>query len=282
MIKTKRGGGPKTPAGKLAASSNAIKTGAYSRHVVLPGENEQDFLELVDQFNRDFMPNDIAEAAIVRELAVLTWKRLRIERLEHNTFLNAINAPIKDFELISHNIRLKEGCEWLLGDLSVMTPQFVQEQFALRKNISSFSGGKVTEQDFLSWPLKHPLLFRALEQMVHEFFDVPDGTLIKPQWLFELKYDQKSFVNWALNQLLTKAEQVMWVNRHLDKLKVIVTDIKEKRMLKAMQADQLMRVNDDLSRAFFRTLGELRRQQKWRKDISIIDVTETPNEKDAS
>ncbi len=35
MIKSKRGGGPKTAEGKLTASANAIKTGVYSRHVVM-------------------------------------------------------------------------------------------------------------------------------------------------------------------------------------------------------------------------------------------------------
>jgi len=34
-----------------------------------------------------------------------------------------------------------------------------------------------------------------------------------------------------------------------------------------------MRAHDDLSRAFYRTLSELRRQQSWRQKISAIDVT---------
>jgi hypothetical protein len=41
-----------------------------------------------------------------------------------------------------------------------------------------------------------------------------------------------------------------------------------------MASDKRNRASEDLSRAFFKTLGELRRQQKWRKDTRIIDVSD--------
>ncbi len=48
--KRKRSGGPKTEAGKLAASGNSIKTGAYSSIVTIPGESQEGFQSLYEEF----------------------------------------------------------------------------------------------------------------------------------------------------------------------------------------------------------------------------------------
>lgn len=67
--KRKRTGGPRTEEGKKLASANSVKTGAYSSMIVLPNENEQDFLDLQNLFVADFMPEDVAELSMVHELA---------------------------------------------------------------------------------------------------------------------------------------------------------------------------------------------------------------------
>ena len=72
MSQSKRTGGPKTEAGKMASAKNAIKTGAYSTLIILPGESEKDFQELEEQFVRDFIPEDIVAATMVHNLTVLT------------------------------------------------------------------------------------------------------------------------------------------------------------------------------------------------------------------
>ena len=46
MARGNRTGGPKTTAGKLASSKNALKTAAYAVTVILPGDQEEKFLEL--------------------------------------------------------------------------------------------------------------------------------------------------------------------------------------------------------------------------------------------
>mgnify|MGYP000190895411 CR=1 FL=1 len=40
-----------------------------------------------------------------------------------------------------------------------------------------------------------------------------------------------------------------------------------------MQLERPRRVNDDLSRIFFRTLAELRKHQQWRQTKNTLDVT---------
>ncbi len=82
-----KSGGPKTPEGKAVASQNATKTGTYSSLVVLPSEDEAEFNALLDQFNRDFHPVDVIEMSLVNELATLTWKKLRLQKLEQSQLI---------------------------------------------------------------------------------------------------------------------------------------------------------------------------------------------------
>jgi hypothetical protein len=96
LPRRKRSGGPQTEGGKKSSSRNALKTGAYSSLIILPGENEDDFRALEEQFIHDFSPRDIAEATMVRNLAIITWKKLRVEKLEHAGLIRLLN---NNFEL---------------------------------------------------------------------------------------------------------------------------------------------------------------------------------------
>ena len=116
--KSKRSGGPKTSSGKLNASKNALKTGAYTSTIVLPGESEEDFEKLHQQFMNDFIPSDVAESAMVYELAGLTWKKLRLEKLEHAAFIRSINLNITIKDMASEGIEVDKYHEKHLKELN--------------------------------------------------------------------------------------------------------------------------------------------------------------------
>lgn len=79
VTESKLSGGPQTDEGKKTASRNSLKTGTYSKLVVLPNESQEEFDQLVEQFQKDFYPKDAVEMMLVREMAVITWKKLRLE-----------------------------------------------------------------------------------------------------------------------------------------------------------------------------------------------------------
>ncbi len=252
--------------------------------MVLPGESEQDFLELLTQFNRDFLPSDVAEAAIVRELAVLTWKRLRLERLEYSAFLDAMNEPISHMDLYAKEAPMKSGMDWLIADLSVVTPELVNDCQQMLVAVKRLTDSKSLADDFAKLPNEHPKVFQAFVDLAKEHFVFDDDERITPQLLLRLELEylnsHQNFIESAIIQLQDKADQVIFVNYHFDKLKQVVASIKEERVLQQLRKDGAQRVSDDLSRTFFRTLAELRRQQKWRKDIGTIDVTVAEDGKD--
>ena len=98
VTNSRRTGGPQKDEGKKTTSSNSLKTGAYSNTLILPGEDESQFRQIEDQFVKDFRPEDMAEIAMVRDLAVLAWKKIRLENLELRFTLARLNTPLDYFD----------------------------------------------------------------------------------------------------------------------------------------------------------------------------------------
>ena len=61
-------------------SLNALWHGAYSKLVVLPGEDEQEFKTLHEDLRTELLPDGASEEATVFEMAVLQWRKLRLHR----------------------------------------------------------------------------------------------------------------------------------------------------------------------------------------------------------
>lgn len=278
--KRKRSGGPQTDAGKQASSRNALKTGAYSSLIILPGESEDDFKALEEQFIHDFSPRDIAEAAMVRNLAVITWKKLRVEKLEHAGLIRLLN---NNFEL----------------------PEYFQIKYDFqghdREKVLGLA--RLTESDHIpDWKLGFQLFRKFLKQgaIVKELDQLQKDAPSSYEFLLDLaqkanagnkdhahwckmrvknRVDEEfDFIPYVADQFLDKYAALEWVIDHFDSLKAIVVDIQEKRLLKFIQFNSAQRVYDDLDRAFYKTLSELRRHQQWRRDMQAIDVTPTEDD----
>src|SRR5437899_12356743 len=78
--------GPKTPEGRAAVRLNGVKHGLCAETMVLPGEKEADFNALFDAFEAEHQPETAIEAAIVRHLAMCTWRLQRVYRAETGFF----------------------------------------------------------------------------------------------------------------------------------------------------------------------------------------------------
>jgi hypothetical protein len=81
------------------------------------------------------------------------------------------------------------------------------------------------------------------------------------------------FIEYYCDAFLKEYKDVVIVIEHIVRLRQIVKEIKEARLLKFMQEKSIQRVHDDLDRAFYRTLSELRKHQHWRQERNTVDVT---------
>ena len=277
--KSKRSGGPKTSSGRLNASKNALKTGAYSSMIVLPGESEEDFEKLHEQFMSDFMPSDVAESAMVYELAGLTWKKLRIEKLEHAAFIRSINLNITIKDMASEGVEIDKYHEKYLKELNTLSKN--KEIFELNRDclnyLKKISKGYISPQDILNLEKTMPFVYDSIIYITAEVLDIEksevDFSVLKDSMVHLPGKNKPEMLYKAVFRGVKKIfESLVWVENNLDKVTAAVANIKEVKLLQAIQEQGLMRSNDDLSRSFFRVLNELRRHQSWKKDMNTVDI----------
>ena len=72
--------GPKTPEGRAAVRLNGVTHGLTAETIVLKGESEADFTNLLASLEAEHDPVSATEEALVGQLAMATW---RLRRLYH-------------------------------------------------------------------------------------------------------------------------------------------------------------------------------------------------------
>jgi hypothetical protein len=80
----KKLGGPKTPEGKSRSAMNALRHGLSANHLLLPGEDSQQYGSHLDGYFATFAPTTLPEAHVVAQLGDLAWKLERLSKLENN------------------------------------------------------------------------------------------------------------------------------------------------------------------------------------------------------
>lgn len=287
LPKPPRSGGPRTAAGRQAVSSNALRTGAYAAQVVLPGEDPAHFQELEQQFLHDFAPADIAESALVHQLAVITWKKLRLDRIEHSHFLGLLHRPYLQLELepVAHGLPPIDALQWV-NETRHHTPaerQAILQALSLATRFCAVPEGGYPANLVARIQAEAPSLYQHLELEADEY-EVP----IPPSvWLTEEVSDPEGndgiFLALGCASFCRLYERWQWLHHHQQAAEQALRQLQERRILLSMQQSNVGRIHDDLDRAFQRTLGELRRQQNWRRDratVTVIAAAEVPSNSD--
>jgi len=74
--------GPKSAAGKQIARMNALKHGLQAEHVVIPGEDPEEFEALLSSLEEDYQPVGSREGLLVERIADYTWRLQRARLME--------------------------------------------------------------------------------------------------------------------------------------------------------------------------------------------------------
>src|SRR5258707_8170864 len=85
--------GPKTPEGRAAVRLNGLKHGLNSAILVLEGESQSDFENLLDSLEAEHQPATPTEVILVRQMAMAAW---RLQRLFH---MEAAHYGVRRVEL---------------------------------------------------------------------------------------------------------------------------------------------------------------------------------------
>jgi hypothetical protein len=280
--KSKRSGGPKSLEGKMISSRNAVKTGSYSSQIALSSEEEADFKAFEDEFMNDFKPLGLVESSMVHELAVLAWKKLRLERVEHQLMRDQLKSPITPKEYIDAGFEGKGGVAFALNQLDQIDDQLIANHtedlelaMSLKKDRDNQSRLKSLDQDYFDFYVRLQKIVRDLDQgpqkVVYVWTGVNDD---KPSCNTKLIAADipPSLLTDALNQMIEESEAVLYVSKNIELIQGLKSKILDKRLMHMMESTTSQRVHEDLGRLFSRRLKELREQQSWRLKRDIIDV----------
>lgn len=278
--KSKRSGGPTTLKGKAASSKNAVKTGSYSSQIALSSEEESDFKAFEDEFMNDFEPLGVVESSMVHELAVLAWKKLRLERVEHQMMRDQLKAPITPQEYIDAGFGREGDLSFAMNRLEQLTPQFVklhEDELRLARSLKD----RRDETLLGTLDLVHPDFYARLHKAVKSFKRAGLQVVFVKTGIDEDR-DAKikktladtpiADLNEALDHIIQESVAVLHVSKNIEYIQGLKSKILDKRLMGMMESTTSHRVHEDLGRLFSRRLKELREQQSWRLKRDIIDV----------
>ena len=87
-----RSTGPQSPAGKAASSENSTLHGFRSRTVLLPGDDPDEYEDLLDELRHHFQAKeDLTEDRCIREMADAEWRLRRVRQYIEITLTRKIN-----------------------------------------------------------------------------------------------------------------------------------------------------------------------------------------------
>ena len=96
--------GPRTEAGKIASSKNAICHGLSAADPVLAYENRADYEKLVADYTTEYEPDTIHQTFLVSQLAGARWRLDRIQRIENAALDLIIMGPGEETDSPDHKI----------------------------------------------------------------------------------------------------------------------------------------------------------------------------------
>ena len=273
LTKSSRSGGPQTDEGKKITSQNALKTGAYSNTLILPGEDESQFRQIEDQFVRDFRPEDMAEIAMVRDLAVLAWKKIRLENLELRFTLARLDAPLSYSDKINTEYLSSDQVESSIPYLSDYTAELKSKAVPTLDFAKQLQARGATVEDLESLEASYPILHQKLVEYINHY-EYTNSTA-KNVLRYEIENDDgesELFWDYFLRETIKDLGQTVWLCDVRPKIEQELQVVKDRRLMELMENEKPSRAFDDLRRNFYRTLSELRKHQEWKRKMQVVDV----------
>jgi len=268
ITKSKLSGGPQTDEGKKIASRNSLKTGTYSKLVVLPNESQQEFDQLVEQFQKDFYPKDAVEMMLVREMAVITWKKLRLEKLEHDYCTRQLAAQITQEEFLSINPLFTEMTYqfWInTGGLSEKNAERLEREVDY---VKPFRSRNVTVSQLLHIKTEFKVMYSWILSEYQRITPLDSGEPsleeIVAKKVRRANLSENYLVPYCVSEILPHSEAGLQCVKFREQIDEGIIQIRQERLLKMMQLGGVQRASDDLNRAMIRTVNEYRKHHEWR------------------
>ena len=285
LPKVKKSGGPTSKKGKKAVSQNALKSGVYSRSIVLPTEDKNAYQELLARYMKEFSPSDMAETTMVTSLANLTWRKMRLDYYEQNSLIAEWNKVVTLSDLKQENlIHFPRDILWL--EIQVEFGHYLKISFEDLENHYKKMAGHIahlySEEVTTHYAER---LFGQYPDLLKEILKVAEGDFNRKDIEVKDLLNEKTYIEHkgvqlleaCTNSILEKHKDIAWYKDNQEKISQAKLALREKWVMEKMQQTDYSRAHDELDRSFYRTLSELRKQQQWRREQNeVVVIQESP------
>jgi hypothetical protein len=215
----------------------------------------------------------MAEIAMVRDLAVLAWKKIRLENVELRVTLHRLNQPPDYHEKRETRYLSMDLVKEHLEDLSTYTPSYRKSLELDLSHLKKLQSREVVANDLVELESQFPVLFKILLEQIQSF-EIKNSTAEKvAHYRFvDDEGDEQSFVAYFLVEATRQVRELVWLIDHRAQIEAELQAMRDKRLMVLMENPTSSRAFDDLRRNFYRTLGELRKHRVWRRKLQGIDA----------
>lgn len=244
---------------------------------MLPNENQEDFDQLSAQITHALKPADFVENSLAHDLAVITWKKLRLEKLEQAYFLKKLNEPITQEEFNSCGLFMSDDHYQIWLEKTELFEAESKEFSELIKEIEPYLYKKISPKLLQRLSEKYSLL---KQNLLHNYrvnistlnSDPSYEDMAKLISTIPSNGVKRYFTSLVFEKCLDHSKGYQWLNKNQEKIEAATQTIKEERLWKLSQVENYSRASDDLRSSFSKALNELRKHQEWRINHRLIDV----------
>jgi hypothetical protein len=270
----RRTGGPRSEKGKATAANNALKSGIYTRHIFLDGEDKKEFEALRQSLYDDLAPQTLIQHVLVEDVLVQLWRKFRLERYASKKLKELSERQITLSDLLNdlgpEAIGIHEKAKRVTDDVRANGVEYYQDwlkkiqdaQQLHPRHCENLEVFKVENPDLYQLMRKFSLRGDRFDSLVIANEKNSDGASF---WESELKFLEE----WAQNWILCFKCEDMYIEA--------IPRIFQNRIYKHLISGDIDRASDDVTRALHRALAEYYKERdRYRKEIAILVDPDDP------
>jgi len=250
--------GPKSAEGKAVVSRNALTHGLLSRHLIIEGESQEEFSELIQLLAEEYQPMGLVEHALVERVGIALWRQRRLVRAESAEV--SINQQRFDYAQQKEIGRILD-----IKDLDSIMPL----------------GDDLEDLDLAPLKAERDLWLSALREKI---YDTSDPFAHLPAELQNSLLDSFGVQADQVDEYV-KAHFQSWEKLIMTQMKDVILLIRDQRIRDVIRlvmrrqalpskTDLLARYQTALDNDLYKALKALREAQVWRQARSLVSATQ--------
>ena len=259
--------GPRSAAGKAVVAGNAIRHGLLSRHLIVAGESQEEFAELLRLLVEEFQPVGLVEHALVERVGIAIWRQRRLVRAESaEVSINQQRFGDDQKTEVRHVLDLDYDTAEAIEAPDDETEDIdVASVRALRDRWKALVDEEIAETDDPFAHMPEEMKIELLRE-----FEVDAGQVNS--------FIKKKFESWAdMFELYVDHYESLIQDQRIREVSRLVM----RSQALPSKTDLLARYQTALDNDLYKALKALRDAQAWRQARSVIDLAPVPSDDEA-